>query len=415
VIPVGEVPSRMPAHDRRTALRCDVYREWRGGSDGIWTSRWDVRDRVGTVWELPVPYWLQMPEEEAWRRVLDPKNREDVLRVLGALDQWRTATVEQVEALTGVERLSKGRTSLMSALWNADLVSIGRWGSSWDVKSPPPERLMLRPAVNTAAHARLSRGLGWREWHSATAGLGWSADRQHPRHNVMATEFGLRMSEWGNVGMVLGERLSSWELVAGVEGSPSAADVVLVRPDGLRVLVEITATINDRIDAKVERLAKLMHEHPDIPMVGLFVVAPRTDRGEDPTSRLALRLRVAIERACRVWPGRAEAPTKARIAGVNWRYLFQPGQVRDDVRLLPAAFPTDGDDDWTDRHILDPAEVPLNAPPGFDATAVIQRAQTLRGVPWALREGGVQLPVGGAPVRPRKRVDSTLARMMLSG
>jgi len=99
---------------------------------------------------------------------------------------------------------------------------------------------------------------------------------------------------------------------------------------------------------------------------------------------------------------------------VNWRYLFKPGQVRDDLRFLPAAFPTDGDD-WTDRHILDPAEVPLNAPPGFDATAVIQRAQTLRGVPWALREGGVQLLVGGAPVRPRKRVDSTLARMMLAG
>jgi len=414
VIPVGEVPSRMPAHDRRTALRCDVYREWHGSSNGHWTSRQDVDDRQGTIYEVAVPYWLRMTPEEAWRRVLDEKNREDVLRVLGALDQWRTATVEQVEALTDVAGLARGRTSLMSALWNAGLVDLGRWGTPWDVRQTPPHRFMLRPAFDTEAHQRLSRGLGWREWHSATAGLGWAADRQYPRHNVLAVEFGLRMSEWGNVGMVLGERLSSWELVAGVEGSPSAADVVLVRPDGLRVLVEVTASINSKIDAKVERLARMLHENPDVPMVGLFVVAPRHDRGHDPTSSMARQLSVAIERACRIWPGRAEAPTKGRIAGVNWQYLFQPGLVRDDARFLPAAFPADGDA-WTDRHVLDPAEVALRAPAAFDGKAIIRNTQALRGIPWALREGGVELPVGGAPVRPRRKPDPTLARMMLAG
>lgn len=408
------LPSRTPLHPRRTSRRGDPYELWHGRALGRWASTDDE----------PAPSWLRMRKEDARERVLASRNRERVLRVMAVLDQWRTATIEQVEALADVEGLTRGRTSLVSALWNAGLVDLGRWGHAWG-SVPPREQLLLRPAGDSAAVQDLTSVLGWAEWFSVTAGLGVDASRQYARHNVLATEFGLRMAEHGHVGMVLGEKLSSWELlVRPVPGAPdlprggqSAADLTLIRPDGLRVLVEITATTTG-MDAKVRRLAKLLHQRPMAwsGLTAVFVIVPRRDKPNTTLADLKVVTR-AVERAVRSFPGMAGDPTAARIGVVTWQALFpQNGTVRQDLVTLPVMTPTGASGArWQLMRLLDEAAFPFKPKDPEGIRAVLQNTSTLRGIPASLRPSGTQLPTGGGKVKLRKRHDPSLAKLMLAG
>lgn len=413
-IDLAALRSRTPLHPRRTARRGDPYELWRGRALGHWALAEGEH----------APSWLRMRKDEARERVLAPHNRERILRVMAVLDQWRTATVEQVEALADVEGLSRGRTSLVSALWNAGLVDVGRWGHTWG-QVPPREQLLLRPAGDSGAVQDLASVLGWADWFSVTAGLGFDASRQYARHNVLATEFGLRMAEHGQVGMVLGEKLSSWELlVRPVPGAPdlprggqSAADLTLIRPDGLRVLVEITATTSG-MDAKVRRLAKLLHQRP-VAWTGLtavFVIVPRHDKPDSTRADLRVVTR-AIERAVRSFPGMAGDPTAAKIGVVTWRALFpRNGTARQDFGTLPTMVATGPPSArWQTSRLLDPATFPFQPKDPESIQAVLRNTITLRGIPASLRPHGTELPTGGGKVKLRKRHDPSLARLMLMG
>lgn len=413
-VALATLRSRTPSHPRRSCLRTDPYSLWHGRAMGHWAFAGDP----------DAPSWLRMEKEEARARVLAPRNRERVLRVLAVLDQWRTATVEQVEALADVDGLTRGRTSLVSSLWNAGLVDIGRWGYTWGA-IPPREQLLLRPAGDPDAVAELAAELGWADWYSVTANLGLDAARQYARHNVLATEFGLRMAEHGQVAMVLGEKLSSWELlvrpVPGApdlqQGSQSAADLTFIRPDGLRVLVEMTATAND-MDAKALRLARLLHQRPMAwsGLTAVFVVAPRHDK-DDRTLADFRTVTRAVDAAVRKWPGMVGDPTAAKIGVVTWRALFPTADtVRQDVGLLPVMMATGPSEArWQSTHMLDPAEFPFSPKDPDGIRAVIRNTAALRGIPHALRPRDVELPTGGGKVKLRKRQDPSLAKLMLAG
>lgn len=413
-IDLGALPSRTPLHPRRTSLRGDPYELWNGRAIGHW----------GSAGETRAPAWLRMEKSEADARVIAPRNRERVLRTLAVLDQWRTATVEQVEALGDLEGLTRGRNSLVNALWNSGLVDLGRWGYTWG-SLPPREQFLLRPSGNIEAIEKLAAELRWAEWFSVTANLGMDSLRQYARHNVVATEFGLRFAEHGRVGMVLGEKLSSWELLLRpVPGAPalprrsqSAADLTLIRPDGLRVMVEITATTTG-MDAKVRRLAKLLHERPLAwsGLAAVFVVVPRHDQGDTTTSDLRVVTR-AVERAVRSYPGMAGDPTAAKIGVVTWRALFpEHGRVHPAMGTLPvmtATGPTGAR--WQMTRMLDEQAFAFHPKDPEAMLAVLQNTSTLRGVPALLRPGKAALPTGGGKVKLRKRQDPALAKMMLAG
>lgn len=406
------MPSRTPLHPRRTALRADPYWSsmWRTGSTGDWYSAADGR-ALASIGVSQVPSWLQMTERDARGRVLAPRNRERVYRTIAALDQWRTLTVEQLEALADVRKFASGERPLLSAMWNAGLVELCQMGAMFLPGERAREAYLIRPARPGKVLRELEAQMSYVEWVSTTAGTTFDADRQFARHNVLATEFGIRMAEFGNVSTVLGEKLSSMSQLAyaGVgdpiptTGASGGSDLTLVRPDGLRVAVEITASIHGRwFYDKVEKLVRIFHRRPlaHTGLCVLFVVAPRRELAHQAPREVLRKVKQDIQKAVRAYPGTHSDPTRARIAVASWTDLFPSGETASiDLRMLPVERPTGpgylgdlhGTNVWEWAHYLDPLSIPFAPNSSEMMTAVIGNAAGLRGVPHAVR------PIAGRP------------------
>lgn len=405
-VPLSHMPSRTPLHPRRAALRADPFWTsiWRTGSTGDWHSAQDLRALTSA--ELAgAPSWLNMTEEDARRRVLAPRNRESVYRVIAALDQWRTMTVEQLEALTDVRKFAWGERSLLSAMWNAGLVELCQIGAMFSPGERVRDGILIRPGKPGKLLRQIEDQMSYAEWLSTTAGMPFDSDRQFARHNLLATELGLRMAEFGNVSTVLGEKLSSMAMLAydGVRdpvpttGAAGGSDLTLVRKDGLRVAVEVTASVHGGwFYEKVERLVRILHRrrlaHTGLCIV--FVVAPRRETVSQAPREVLRKVKKDIQKAVRAYPGTYTDPTAARIGVASWADLFPDGEhAAGDLRMLPVERPTGpgylGDPNannvWEWAHLLDATSVPFFPDAPEMMTAVFDNASGLRGVPHAVR------------------------------
>ena len=407
-IPLTRMPSRTPMHPRRAALRADPFwtSMWRTGSTGDWYSVEDFRG-LSSADFVAAPPWLRMSAEDARERVLSVRGREHVYRVIAALDQWRTMTVEQIEALTDISKFAAGERSLLSAMWNAGLVELCQLGPMFQPGPRQRDGFLVRPAKPGAVLRELEAGMSYAEWLSTTAGMPFDSDRQFARHNVLATELGLRMAEFGNVGTVLGEKLSSMSLLAyaGVgdqvptTGATGGSDLTLVRSDGLRIAVEVTASVTGGwIYDKVERLVRVLHRRP-LARTGLcvlFVVAPRRESVSQAPREVLRKVKQDIQKAVRAYPGRHGDTTASRIGVVSWADLFPDGATAAaDLRKLPVERPTgpgflgdlDGENIWERAHFLDPTSMPFTPDDPQAMNVVMANAAGLRGVPHMLRTG----------------------------
>lgn len=406
---LAALPSRTPLHPMRAAARIDPYWShlWRAGSVGDWLSRRDA-DSLAQAGVSALPGWLAMPHERAWRRI--ESSLPDATKLLGFLDQWRTATAQQLQYATGVERVFDSMSSWTSTLWSAGLIEVCLPGAGMRSGAQARAVTLLRPARESDDTRRLESMLTWPEWVATTGGLGFSSDRQFARHNVLATEFGLRAAEFGDVGAVLGERLSTMATLAyeGVgDGVPSSGvansgDLTLVRGDGLRIAVEVTASkIGGWFARKVERIAVTLHRRPirATGLVVLFVVAPHQDAGSAEVTEAMRLVKRAIASAVRLYPGTFHSPTAARLGVVAWSDLFPaPGEATVEAPLLPVQFPAAllpgavvGDDEriWQTARWLDRASSPFYPDDAAAMTAVIDNAARLHGSPAALRDRAV--------------------------
>ncbi|WP_205820340.1 hypothetical protein [Microbacterium sp. A20] len=346
-----------------------------------------------------------MTEEDAQSRVLAPRNREKVYRTIAALDQWRTMTVEQLEALTDMKKFAAGECSILSAMWNAGLVELCQMGALFLPGERLRDGLLVRPTKPSALLRELESQMSYAEWVSTTAGAPFDADRQFARHNVIATEFGLRMAEFGNVGMVLGEKLSSMARLAydglrdpvPTTGASGGSDLTLVRTDGLRIAVEVTASVHSGwFYDKVERLVRILHRRSlaHTGLCVLFVVAPRRETASQAPREVLRKVKQDIQKAVRAYPGTRTDPTAARIGIASWVDLFPDAETAcANLRMLPVERPTgrdylgDPDDEnvWEWAHYLDAASVPFAPQNAEMMTAVMDNAAGLRGVPHAVR------------------------------
>ena len=180
----------------------------------------------------------------------------------------------------------------------------------------------------------------------ATGGRHWEAARQYARHDSLSLELALRAAEYlPEVVAVAGEKLTtvsevlfeSWgkQWPFG-ESAGSIADLMLVRGDELRILVEMSAPGASEHDRAVRYARALAQGSTETQ--GSLVVFLAAGKPEffDRAAHATKQLKSAVMRATRVHPGQPGARTADRLLIADWSEWFP----------LPTAPPTPS---WSSR------------------------------------------------------------------
>ena len=310
----------------------------------------------------------------------DPRlRREHELSVLGALAMWRTASTEQIGALTGFPAWASKPSHLPLAgqlLFRAGVIQRGLLGSARD-EMP----LVLRPETR-GNFGRLSDLLSMRDLLAVTAGTPWGSGSQFDRHNLIATELGLRIAQWcPGAASVVGELLSRVKMMVPDigAGNSRAGDLTIVRKDGLRIVVEITASTGQSAANKIERWAQALVEDKSGSLVVLFVETAHPDEANTTSNYL----RNKILAAARSDIDMVAAKVLNRMFTVRWDDWFpEPGRVSPDFPVLPAVS-LSGDGGRVD--LLDPQSQGPGQVDRAEALTFLSASHGLLGVPYALR------------------------------
>ena len=185
------------------------------------------------------------------------RRRQARLTALAAVGMWRTVTAEQLTALSGLRTILDGREMLPA--FQAELVERGTLITELGWRGPRRTAQLYRP-VGTGLDP-ITDVLSYPDWVGVTGGYPWTRGHQQDRHNLLATELGLRVAEHCEVGAVLGESLSRHDLLSpGYPGDTAnrCADLTVIRPDGMRIAVEITGSISTEFARKADRWAELL-------------------------------------------------------------------------------------------------------------------------------------------------------------
>ncbi|GAA3634786.1 hypothetical protein [Microlunatus ginsengisoli] len=397
--------SRCPHPEVTCPNRFDPYWDalWGRSSSLSWMTAdtVDAQQRAGLV---SMSRRMSRPGSEARRLALKPEGWQRRLRLLGAAGFWRTLSAEQAAAVTGDLTVLDFERQVPFTLYRAGLIDVGAFnGVLRQSKYPQPRTVVYRPSNTTVFDKHLAPHLTWPEWVSVTGGRPWSAASQFDRHNLLAAELGLRLQEYADdVGAVVGENLSTIDLLAGSglgralpDADNRAADLTLIRNDGLRVAVEITATTTGTFKSKVERWCRLLADLPleDSGLVVVFVVADPVERHGAGGKATRAAAGTIINQMTRRYPGWVGNRVAERIGIADWREWF-PGRHQLsgnflDLRCLTPSGPPDAL--WQEHRWLarDPGTGGFAT--GFDPardradfTAVIDNVQSLVGVPhWA--------------------------------
>ncbi|APX00386.1 hypothetical protein [Arthrobacter sp. QXT-31] len=339
----------------------------------------------------------RMDTNEAMRLLTINKGRSHRLAGWSVLDSWRTVSAEQMAAFTGSHLFLDPSCSNIAASFSIDLVDFGTYSHPSRRLAGKDRGILYRPGNSDAFDKLVRPTLTFPEWVSVTGGSPWSHGGQYDRHNLLSAELALRAAEYLPVGAVLGEKHATVDLLAGTGIGKTVknpdnrrADGVLVRPDGLRVAYEITATASASFDSKVRRWAQLLAERPleTSGLVVVFIAAPHPDRGRagrDPRSEIYRRLSKVLTE----FPGVGEDSPAARIGVVSWDEWFPARhEVSEQFFTLAADFALGdgrGAAKWVSRPLLDGyAFTPWHT---FDATAVVENAPLIAASPHWLRTG----------------------------
>ncbi|MFC4225418.1 hypothetical protein [Lysinibacter cavernae] len=321
------------------------------------------------------------------------------LDVLGILDHWRTATVEQVAAFAGNERIASDRGSIIKDLFTLDLIDRGAMQSALPHRQTAQRMQFLRPTRSTSFNRLIKPKMTYAELVSVTAGRPFLTGGQYDRHNVLSTELALRVAEFTNVSAVLGEKVSDgatvafegWGQQVAYPGAGHRGDLTILRRDGLRIVVEVTASVNNAFNKKVEKWARLLSTRTmaETGFVVVFVAAESPDTKLHSEGSVITQIRNGISRATRVYPGVGTNRTAERIFCVDWREWFpEPHASTNGFPVLVARRPTGvfGTPDlWEPARILSELDVPFTPKPELQPLAAAHNAKSLRGQPHWLR------------------------------
>lgn len=400
-IAFSSIQTRNPVASTATPCRLDPYWDglWRIGQMSLWDERDALERRVAVGAARAPAALLGDPDEALDRRLAGRRAQQATLDILGALDQWRTATAEQVAALTGVRGIT-GRSGTLDDLFAARLIDLGKVGT---VRT-------LRPSASVTFDREVRPRLTYPEWVSVTGGLPFDSSRQYTRHNLLATELGLRLAEYAEVEAVLGEKLATHELlghtgighVAPERPTLTGADLVVVREDGLRIAIEITASRGSAFAEKVRRWARLLHQRR-LAESGLVVVFLTADHPDKPAGRRwntrngAMR---SVLAATREFPSINADRTAARIGVADWREWFPERGVMSSAFLDMEVDVATGEPSspWERRSFLDQFDLTFEPKHQGSFLDAIDNMAALRGNPHWLRSRRTATEVADAMV-----------------
>ncbi|MBW3068956.1 hypothetical protein GZ998_05440 [Actinomyces sp. 594] len=253
----------------------------------------------------------------------------------------------------------------------------------------------MAPGREVDVRAHLEE-LEWPLWLAVTEDRPWVRGSASARHNGLCCELALRAGAWLGVPGVLGECLASADDLFGAGAgrarieSGRRGDALLVREDGVRLVVELTASATPALSAKAESWARLLAANPGAGVMVVFVVAAPVDGAESGASLFGA-VRQAVGRAVRTHPGGLADPTGPRMAVVDWRSWFPARGMVDMAAFggMRAQTPV-AVGGWADVDLL-------TAPVAGGEVSVLSATGLLGGVPWWLRRD--DLDPMGPPMR----------------
>lgn len=330
-------------------------------------------------------------------------HRDAALRMVSAVNMWRTITVPQVAAMAGFRKWANAQwPAAVSNAFSAGLIQAGTLASVFRTDLPT----VLRVDPDGAGGSLLDR-LDAPQWFGVTSGQLWRGTNTPDRHNVLVAELALRIAQMcPGAGAVMGEMVGNHDLLLGVEDkklSRRRADSIVVRKDGLRIAVE--ATGSDRFAHKMSNWVDALIADRSKFTIVLFVEIARPGYSSQATYASIFK---GLERAVSSSMPAMASRVMERMFLVRWSDWFPgPGTVSPDFSVLPATMYAGsgigGHAHWRRVDLLDPEQVPLEAGTGVqgpDPMAVLANSRLLLGAPKVLTER-VKLPTPdvGAAVR----------------
>lgn len=359
-------------HPNRAQVRLDPHWSgvWSNGAAAFWSNIVQVRRLLRAGMRVRgVPSWVDMSGQEARERLAHrrPVWWRNVLAILACVLQYRTISVEQLAWCTDTPSLASPRgAGVIWDLFTLHLIDIGVPNSGVDGSPIPDRTRLLRPSNSKALAGLIAPHCTDAELLALTGGQPLRHTTPLDRHNVLTTELLLRAAEWVPVAAVAGElhaRVGQLLYTSRGVAAPDlsvaqmTADGVLVRADGARIAVEMTATAGPNFTAKVARWARVLGEcrWNDAPCAVVFVTAPRLTAAASVPSNVAARTRRALLAACRQFPGSLLDSTRERMGFVEWEQWFpragggSPGFAGLTVQCVPR----DAGGGWRSVPLLD--------------------------------------------------------------
>lgn len=394
------VPSACPDDTVRIGRRIDPFYSdvWPVGSKASWIDYRSAKAQVEAgIGRLPAH--LRADPDAATANVEDTAKLPTHLNVLSVLDSWRAATGEQLSAFTGITHLAKGKSRTMTDLFTTELVDVGIFSNVLYTTRGTERGALYRCNSGSTFDRKVAPNLTYAEWLSTTGGVkNRVGGGGHDRHNVITAELALRIAELCDIGTVVGEKLSLLDLLAhtglGLKsrgaGYTRAADMTVIRRDGARLAVEVTANAGRALELKVKHWAEVIASRrmSESGLAVVFVIVDQDRRTAGGGNRVRSEVYKLIRQAVRETPGLTFDRVASRMAIAEWREWFpEPGAVSPAFFELTGNRPTGPADQlWERVSLLDEDQLPF-APDGDWAQAALTNMAMLRSTPHWLRDG----------------------------